>query len=99
MMLDFFTNAFEEVATRKNTRSCFIKAGITPLNCGEPLLINFIFDNKEIYGNIRETFLNSKCININDDTLKALLNPIFSPNLEKSVIMYLIGRSTVTFLN
>ena len=72
IMLDCFMHAFDEVATHKNIRSCFRKAGITPVNPEEPLSSNFIFSNKDIYRNIQETFLNNKCININDDALKSL---------------------------
>ena len=72
MMLDCFMKAFDEVTTRENIRSCFKKAGITPVNLDKPLSSDFIFGNKDIYKNVHETFLNNKCININEDALRAL---------------------------
>ena len=72
MMLECFAKSLDEVLTRENIKSSFKKAGISPVDSNEPLSSDFIFANQNIYNNIKESFLNNKCININDDSLRAL---------------------------
>lgn len=86
MMLDCFLKALDEVTTRENIWSSFKKTGISPLNPEKPLSSDYIFDNQNIYANIRDSFLNSKCININNDALKVLFEHDFKhPGTEEEL--------------
>ena len=72
MILKCFTQAMEVALSNSNIESSFKKAGMVPLDPSKPLSNEFTFDNAGIYADIRETFLNNKCLNENEESLKAL---------------------------
>ena len=72
MMIECFTKALDEAASISNIQSSFKKTGIVPVNPSEPLSNEFTFDNAGIYTDIRDSFLNNKCINDSEESLKEL---------------------------
>ena len=72
MMIECFTKALNKAASIENMRKSFEKAGMVPLNPDKPLSNDFTFDNANIYDDIKDSFLNSKCLNLNEESLKEL---------------------------
>ena len=92
MMIECFTKALDEAASISNIQSSFKKTGIVPVNPSEPLSNEFTFDNAGIYTDIRDSFLNSKCLNNREESLKELFKYEFKHEGSKEELKLSIDR-------
>ena len=73
MMIICFKKAIDEVCTTYNLIRSFRDTGIVPLNKEKPLASNYTF-NEGLYEEVRETFLNNRCINFDSNSLRLLFH-------------------------
>ena len=83
MILECFTQAMGVALSNSNIESGFKKAGMVPLDPSKPLSNEFTFDNAGIYNSIKETFINNRCLNENEESLKALFQYEFKHQCEE----------------
>ena len=55
-----------------------LKSGIVPLDPTKPLSNEFTFDTNVIYSDMRESFLNNKCLNLNEEVMRELFKHDFN---------------------
>lgn len=72
MMLSCFKNALDEVTTTSTIKGSFRASGIVPVNKNVPLSNQFVFDNNKLYEDVATSFINNKCLNRNQESLKEL---------------------------